>query len=150
MIDQRQTIATGFQVEQPSALLSWGATLTDVRDLLSTSVQAFRDGIVSAACTVLNGLDCKVLLHGPRGFGQDSMRDRLTMVSFWKQGDFQATFDEIQLHLELTFGPPHATIPGGDAWPAEYKWVIGDVIVSHYADDKGAGPQQRASIRKAL
>ncbi|MGH7437262.1 MAG: hypothetical protein ACRENE_16420, partial [Polyangiaceae bacterium] len=100
-------------------------------------------------CTVLNGLDCNVLLHGPRTFGQDSLRERLTMVSFWKRGDFRATFDEIQRHLELTFGPPLETIPGSDDWPAEYKWVLGDVVVGHYTDDKG-GPQQLASIRKAL
>jgi hypothetical protein len=69
------------------------------------------------------------------------------MVSFWKQGDFRVVFDEIQSHLETTFGPPHETIPGSGGWPAEYKWVLDDVVIGHYTDDKG-GPQQRASIRK--
>jgi hypothetical protein len=86
-------------------------------------------------------------LHGSRGFGQSAMRERLTMISFWKQGEFRATFDEIQAHLESTFGPPQETIPGKDDWPAEYKWVLDDVVIGHYTDDKG-GAQQRASIRK--
>ncbi len=148
MNDQRSTIARGFRVERPAAFLAWATPLVQVHDMLSGYVHAFRDGIIDAQCTVLDGLECSLLLHGPRGHGPAATADRLTMISFWKQGDFRATFDEMQSHLERTFGPPHETIPGGPDWPAEYKWVIDDVVIGHYAGDKGTGPQQRASIRK--
>ncbi len=147
MTDQRKTIATGFQVEQPFVFLLWGTPLSQVRDMLSAYVASFRDSIVDATGIALNGFECSMLLHGDRAYGQSTMRERLTMISFWKQGEFRAIFDEIQAHLETAFGPPHERIPGSDDWPAEYKWVLDDVIVGHYTDGKG-GPQQRASIRK--
>ena len=116
--------------------------------MLSPNVVSYRDAIVQVKGTVLGGLECGMLIHGSRGYGQSAMRERFTMVSFSKQGAFRIIFDEIQAHLESTFGPPHETIPGNEDWPGEYKWILHDVVIGHYADDKGTGPQQRASIRK--
>jgi hypothetical protein len=150
MSDQSKTIGSGFQIELPAVFLSWGTPLVNAREALSAQIVSFRSGGLSATCTVLNGLECRILLYGSQGFEPSSMHERLTMIRFWRQGEFRATFDDIQRHLEMTFGPPHETIPGSDDWPAEYKWVIGDVVVGHYADDKGTGPQELASIRKAF
>src|SRR5579859_6954084 len=139
MSDQRATISAGFQVETPAVFVRWGTPLADVHKLLAELGASFTDGIVQLKGTALGGLECSMLLHGSRE-GGSAMRDRLTMISFWKRGDFRVTFDDIQVHLEDTFGPPTETIPGNDDWPAEYKWVLGDIVIGHYADDKGTGP----------
>jgi hypothetical protein len=86
-----------------------------------------------------------MLLHGTRD-EQSAMREQLTMISFWTQGEFRTAFDEVQLHLEQTFGRPQEIIPKKGEATGEYLWVLGDVFVGHYT---GSGPQQRASIRKA-
>jgi hypothetical protein len=145
--DQRATLGKGFQIEEPFVFLPWGAPLVQICELLSVHVVSFRDSIVNASGTVLNGLQCSMLLHGTRSYGQSATRERLAMISFWKQGDFRATFDEIQGHLERTFGPPEETLPGGNGGPADCKWVLHGVVIAHYVEDRG-GLQGRASIRR--
>jgi hypothetical protein len=147
MIDQRTTIGTGFQVEDPLVFLPWGSPLSDVRDKLSTHLKLFKHEVVQTeCCTVLGGLRCSMLLHGTREEGEVAMRERLTMISFWKQGEFRAIFDQLQVHLVQTFGAPQEVIRKKGEDPGQYLWILGDVVVGHYASGES---QQRASIRKA-
>ncbi|MBA2489451.1 MAG: hypothetical protein H0V36_09070 [Chloroflexi bacterium] len=71
---------------------------------------------------------------------------RLVELEFFRSSyrDQQASFDEFQRHLEVTYGPATRSGPGDEGFPW-YEWDVAGTSIRHFVFDR-FGPEEHLRI----
>lgn len=149
-------ITKGFQIEQPQIFVPWGIARADLESLLRGSDLERTDdgGLRLSRCKALGGLDLRLRFTfdrftgalrrisptlGVTRFRVRHSRDKIRFIPL------EVLFDEIQAHLEATFGPSSTTSPGEGF--TNYTWLFPGVRIEHSTHEH-FGPNEDVFIEK--
>lgn len=140
-------IAKGFQIEQPLVFIPWGVPAEEIESLFSGAVleRCTGDGFLLDSCKGLGGLDlrlkfrfdrasgalCEIVLGSRKtGFKVRHSRNKMRHIPT------EVLYDQLQAHLEATFGAPTASSPGdGSVEFPDHTWLFQGVRIEHCAGE---------------
>lgn len=140
-------IAKGFQIEQPLIFVPWGVPAEAIESLFPRGVleRCAGDGFLLDSCKGLGGLDlrlvfrfdtasgalCEIVLGSRKtGFKVRHSRNKMRHIPI------EVLYDQLQAHLEATFGPPAASSPGeGSVEFPDHIWLFRGVRIEHCAGE---------------
>lgn len=131
----------GFQIEEPAVFVPWGISEPELLALLPSKPGHVTNGYYVIECTSLTDVRHMLGFHfEPRTNG------KLAELEFFRRAypDLRASFDDFQHHLEATFGPPDASVPGDEGLP-NYTWQLGPANIRHFVFDR-FGPEEHVRI----
>ena len=134
----------GYRIEEPAALVPWDIIQDELPKLFPDhSLKRVTDAYHTMCCVSLSGLTHRLGFH----FEKNSP-GRLRALELFRDSypDLNASYDEFQRHLEMTFGPPHETSPGDEDRPT-CAWNFGAVQIVHLIYDR-FGPEEHVRLRK--
>jgi hypothetical protein len=120
-------ISSGFQVEEPNALVPWNITEKELNTLFeSHGLRRITSGYYTLRCKSLDGLSHHLGFHfTPRDNGVLS-----EFELFQADVSIETSYHDFQHHLEACFGPPIFTSPGTGGF-SSHLWQIQDVQIAH-------------------
>lgn len=137
-------VASGFQLEQPQMIVRWGVSEQQLKRSFSGSdFYRVTDGYFVSRRTSLCGLTLKVGFHfAPRLDGS------LVEFELFENGYAypDASYQEFQRLLEMTFGAPTLTSPGTEGFPS-HIWRINDFQIIHEVREH-SGPAEYVRITR--
>jgi hypothetical protein len=149
-------IAKGFQIEQPRIFVPWGITKAGFESLFRGSdLERGTNGVpYLGRCKALCGLDLRLSFRFDPLSGA-LCRIRPTLRTTWfrvrhsrdkiRSIPLEVQFDEIQAHLEATFGPSSTASPGEGF--TNYTWLFPGVRIEHSTHEH-FGPNEDVFIEK--
>lgn len=149
-------IAEGFQIEQPSIFVPWGITRLQLESLFHGRdlERGIDGGYLLRHCRGLSGLIlslgfrfnraagtlCEIeAVLGKTHFKVRHSRNKMRCIPL----DVQ--YDEMQAHLEATFGTPAISSPGEGF--LNHAWLFPGARIEHYVVEH-FGPNEHVLIRK--
>jgi len=138
-------LSKGFQIEQPDVFVPWNITEDRFQEAFrSLDLRRVTDGYLVAHCTSLGGLSHELGFHFyPRGSG------RLSELEFFcvSNIDLSVSYQQLQRHLENTFGPATVTAPGQDGY-LSHTWSFAGAEIVHFVQER-FGPEEHVRIRRS-
>jgi len=140
----RRDIERGFHIEQPELFVPWGVSEPQLIALLGVQAAKIAPGYITCPCISLGGLAHQLGFHF-----QPKTNGALVDLEFFrkKYPDEQASFEEFQEHLEMTFGIPRSD--AGIMGYASYLWEFGTVAVRHFMAYRYMSEEHVRIIRQA-
>jgi len=134
-------VRQAFAIEDPSVVVPWGASETELEALLP-GVRRVTRAYYTLPVAVLGGLRCMLGFHFRGADGG------LSELEFFRTSyaDRRASYDEFQRHFEAVFGPPSSSRPGGEGF-SSHEWRLPGVSIVHYVRDR-FGPEEHMRIRR--
>jgi hypothetical protein len=121
-------IAMGFELEEPSVFLPWGGTQEELLALLAPAAPETSAGFIGLSCLILGGLRRGVSLYfRPKDGGRLAL---IRISDLGSQQEIVESFNELQRHLEATFGRSKDRRPG-ELGTTSHLWRIGSVRIAH-------------------
>lgn len=139
-------LSKGFQIEEPNVLVPWDTLETQFQQgFKGLRLRRVTNGYFTTHCTSLSGLSHDLGFHFyPRHTGNG----RLLEFEFFCRSfrDLDASYQGFQRHLEETFGPPSATVPGSEGY-LSHTWNFPGAEIVHYVQEH-FGPSEYVRITK--
>lgn len=108
-------IASGFEIENPSAFIPWDIDESELKDILGSSLRHVTAGYYTITCESVGGMQHELGFHfEPRKNG------KLNELEFFRRSydDQESSFKEFQTHFESIFGKLSLTQQGNEGFPS--------------------------------
>lgn len=136
-------IASGFEIESPSAFIPWDIDESELKGILGSSLRHVTTGYYTITCESVGGMLHELGFHfEPRKNG------KLNEFEFFRRSydDQESSFKEFQTHFESVFGKPSKTQEGNEGFPS-HQWNLNGAVIVHYVFDR-FGPEEHMRIKR--
>jgi hypothetical protein len=128
-----RSLRDGFTIDNPPIMVPWRLSQRKLVQLLKPhGLCEVARGYYTLKCTALSGLSLQLGFHFESGspnakFWLELFRERSTSL--------EESYQELQRHLEETFGPPTQTDAGEEGFPT-HCWDIDNFLVGHMVNER--------------
>lgn len=135
----------GFEIEEPKALIPWGISEEELKEILGGSLRHVTKGYYTITCKTLGGMKHELGFHfNPRKSG------KLVELEFFRRSyaDPKGSYEEFQRHFESSFGKPSSTEKGLEGFDS-HKWILGNNTIVHFVFDR-FGAEEHMRVKHAI